>query len=177
MKRLFILMALLCFEITSIAQIDVGMHFGGGVTSINSFKEANFSKGIVDVGTFINFNNYHIGMDMNISSMTDYPNTNGSQSKHEKWDALMTNVCITYGYTVFDDITIISGLDINTLKLYDVKKGYSNLTAYEKETRTTIGVPFGIIANINQALYLRSCFSASKTPYLTFSIGARLGQL
>jgi hypothetical protein len=176
MKKL-ILGAILLFSVLSFGQEDekskIGFHFGvGGINISNDYY--NDSKVSFDVGLlYISKSSFLLSADFIFAPSDSYENTgiNGSNSTFEKYDADTFLFDAKVGYLIKKRVGLMVGVSIGSISIYEVKRGYSNLTAYELDKKNVTSLSFATIVPITKNFYLGVNGSLGENSYTQGLIG------
>jgi len=176
MKKL-ILGAILLFSALSFGQESheskIGLHFGlGSVDLSNNYYETN--KMSFDIGLlYTSKDNLLMSVDFIFALSDSYENTgvNGNNSTFEKYDSDVFLFDAKVGYLVKRKIGVMVGASIGTISIYEVKRGYSNLTAYELDTKSIFSLSFAITVPITRSFYFGANSSLGENRYTQGLIG------
>lgn len=158
----------------------VGIDFGFGNNSFSG-KKSNYSKFAMDIGVIYELNHkLSFGLDLSFSPLGNYENTgvDGSRSTHFKWDCSATCIETYCGYLLFKRVSGFAGFGTCFSTEYEVMKGYSNLTAYERNSMTyfspIIGITYGF-PKVNFAeWYLKYDMAIGEYDRFTLSVGLKI---
>lgn len=176
MKKL-ILGALLSLSTLSFSQESkqskIGLHFSIGSINLsnNYYKNNKISFGLGLLYTFKN--DILLSTDFIFALADSYENTgvNGSNSIFEKYDSHTFLFDIKGGYLIKKRVGIMVGISIGTINIYEVKRGYSNLTAYELDNKNITSLSFATIFPITKSLYIGLNSSLGENSYTQGLIG------
>lgn len=177
MKKL-LLGSLLLLSILGFSQFKkntnkFGLHIGFGSLDISN-DYYNDNKFSFDCGgLYITKSNIMLSLDGIFASADYYDNTgtNGSNSTFEKYDSDTFLLDAKVGYLIKNKIGVMLGASVGSINIYEVKRGYSNLTAYDIDKKNITSLSTGIIVSLNKYLYLGINKSFGENSYTHGMIG------
>jgi len=153
MKKLLVLLVLvLAFNLSS-AQNEFGMSLSFGSIDVSNdyySKSGNFAFGVGVLG--ILNERVLVSTDFIFKDLGAYDNTgvNGSNSTFEKFDSSVFLFRAKGGYLITNTFGILLGGEIGSLNIYEVMRGYSNLTAYDYDKSMIIQPVVAILVKIGK---------------------------
>ncbi|TRX72381.1 hypothetical protein [Carboxylicivirga sp. M1479] len=148
-------------KIKNVTYNHFGMDIGIGINNFSA-EEDKYTKATIDLGLSYELKEKVVfGFDLAFSPMEEYENTgtDGSRSTHEKWDSKATCIEAYLGYHVLNRLFVLGGFGSCIIKEYEVMKGYSNLTAYERSEQTlyspTLGLMYDFPVSYGTKWYLK----------------------